>query len=251
MKKFILLATVATLIFIGLTSCSNDQPTTPVTAQGLSTQYDAVENFTLPSYSNAASVLIDGSMSQEMALCPPPPPPPDSGRGKLPPPPPDSSRDKRPPGGGTGNVNPFGRFDPLGRVLNSLKLTTVEITNIRGYLKEHMDCVNAAMLALRESEKPIIENARTQQKAIFDQVKAGTMTRADAKVALKALNEATRTALEANPGRIIACLAMEACKKELYAKILAGLDDAQKALFQAWLDKQPVVDCNQTERPPK
>jgi len=248
MKKSMILAAVAILFFVGLNSCQNDGTTSPIMQGTNTTQVGAYNSdFISMVYTTAGSTLIEGSITQEIASCPPPPPHDSLG---PPPPPPDTNRVGQGPRdtthmgpGQPGKMNPRDRFDPLGAVLFRLKLSVTQATTLKTYMKDHMDCIKAAEMALRDSEKPIMDNARTQQKAIMDQVKAGTMTRADAKIALKTLNDATRKALNENPARQAACIAMEACKKALNDQILAMLTDAQKAIFQAWLDKQPVVDC--------
>jgi hypothetical protein len=247
MRKSIMLIAVAILFFVGLNSCQNDGTTSPLMQGTTTSQVGAYSSdFISTVYTTEGSTLIEGSITQEIASCPPPPPHDSLG----PPPPPDTNRMGMGPRdttrmgpGQPGKMNPRDRFDPLGAILFRLKLTVAQTTKLRTYMKDHMDCIKAAEQALRDSEKPIMDNARTQQKAIMDQVKAGTMTRADAKIALKTLNDATRKALNDNPARQAACIAMEACKKALNDQILALLTDAQKVLFQAWLDKQPVVDC--------
>ena len=112
----------------------------------------------------------------------------------------------------------------------------------------HMDCVKAAQMALRESERPIMERAIAAQKAIMEKVKAGKMTREEAKIALKALNEATRKALEQNPARQQACIEMEKCKRILFAAILGELDERQAKAFQDWIDKGPKDPCGPPTR---
>jgi Spy/CpxP family protein refolding chaperone len=230
MKKSILLSAIAILFFVGLSSCSKDGSTTPTTT------VDAVASMNLPDYDNSASTLIEGTEAQEIACEPPPPP---DGRGGT------------GPGMGKGDMrNPRERFDPLGQVLRTLKLTPDQVTSVKTLMQAHMECVKAAMLALRETEKPIIEDARAKQKAIIDQVKAGTMTRAEAMPLLRALNEATRKALNENPARQAACIAMERCKKILFDAIMETLTPEQKRIFQAWIDKGPKDPCTQRTTTP-
>jgi hypothetical protein len=224
MKKIIIL--IAMFSLVGVNACQKEgsYPT-----DGSVPEIFNSNETNLPDYNNSSSDLVEGTFAQEIALIPP-----YSifggelGRGP-------GTNDPR---------NPVLRFDPLGKILNSLALSTDQVTAIKFLLSRHIDCVKAAMLALRESEKPIIDDARAKQKAIMEQVKNATLTREAAKTKLKALNDETRKALTQNPARLPACNAMKECLKDLFTSVRETLNTQdQLNKWDAWVAKQPKIDC--------
>ncbi|MBM2813321.1 MAG: hypothetical protein HW421_83 [Ignavibacteria bacterium] len=162
------------------------------------------------------------------------------GKGK-PPMPPGKGKPPMPP-------DPRGKFVPLGKILMDLKLTPEQRKGLPAIMKAHKDCMEAAMKALRASEKAIIQAANEQRKAILEQVKAGTLDKDAAKVQLKELNKATREALANNPDRATAQQDIKDCNCKMLLDIRATLDDAQKALFDAWMANF-AKDCLATTTP--
>ncbi len=95
----------------------------------------------------------------------------------------------------------MGRFDwgkHLGFILRRLNLTDTQ----KGQVKDAVTAFHAAMKPLvkefHDANAVIIKAANEARKAILDQVKAGTLSRADAKKQLDELNKATRDKIANN-----------------------------------------------------
>ena len=218
MKNFLLLLSI--MLMVALSSCQQgtNTPTTVATD-------NSIANLGLPTPDNSASNLSEATETMEIALTPPDP------AGNM----------------GPGNNDPRTpnfRFDPLGRILGALQLTADQKKQVMELNKQYNECIKAAMMALRESEKPIMEAARAEQKRIMTGLKDGSVTRADARIALKALNEKTRKALMDNPARVAACEQMKLCRRAFLNAIELILTPDQLAKWNDWKGKlPPEVDC--------
>jgi Spy/CpxP family protein refolding chaperone len=111
----------------------------------------------------------------------------------------------------------------LGWILRKLDLTDDQKTKVGDLVKAYHESMKLLVQEFRDANKPIVESTNTERKAILESLKAGTITREEAKNQLKALNERTRKAIDENPKSI------EIRKKmcELTQKLL---DDIKKLL---------------------
>ena len=85
-----------------------------------------------------------------------------------------------------------------------------------------------------------MESTKEQMQAIRDRVKAG-LTREDARVIIKELNEATREEIENCEACIEARDAMCACNTTLFESIGAEIEltEEQLLIFNEWVTKHP------------
>jgi hypothetical protein len=117
-------------------------------------------------------------------------------------------------------------------VIDCLKLTEDQMKQVQALHQAKHDCEKAA----REQFKATVEPIRLQEKALHDslkaQVKAGTITRADAHAQIKAFKEANASAMQAAIETMKA--AVKACNDTLLAGIEALLTPEQLLLWNQW-----------------
>jgi Spy/CpxP family protein refolding chaperone len=124
---------------------------------------------------------------------------------------------------------------PFAKILRALQLTPDQAEQIKAFLKEHRDCVEAALKALRESERAIIQPANAERKALALQYKNGEITKEELISALKDLRQRTKEALVNNPQRQIALQAMIDCEKALFTSIYSILTPEQQTKWDEWM----------------
>lgn len=127
---------------------------------------------------------------------------------------------------------------PFVELLRRLNLTADQQTAVQALLASHNDCVKAALEALRAAEKAILDAAKTRAEAIKQQAKDGVITREEARTQLRALNQRTREALKALPGREEARVAVKACDDAFIAALRGMLDEKQVSILDAWLTRR-------------
>lgn len=97
------------------------------------------------------------------------------------------------------------RFDfgkHLGLFFRGLNLSDAQKGQLKDIMKNFHDNMKPLVKSFYDANKDIISAANAARKAIVDKVKNGTMTRADAAVELKKLNQDTRDKIDANPASI-------------------------------------------------
>lgn len=126
---------------------------------------------------------------------------------------------------------------PLGRILRELNLTEEQVAQIREFMLAYRDCVKNAMIALRESERQILENANQERQRVMEQLRNGEIDKDQARQLMRQINERTREALMNNPVRERVLQQLKDCWDTLIANIKSILTDEQKALFDELLAK--------------
>ena len=121
------------------------------------------------------------------------------------------------------------------KVMRLMSLTDAQKVTLIGYLVDYRDCIHTAQVALRASEKVILDAANVQLKAIMQDLKNGTITKAEARMELATLALNTRADLKNNPEKATFKTAVCACLETLFADIRADLTDTQQALWDAWV----------------
>jgi hypothetical protein len=127
---------------------------------------------------------------------------------------------------------------PFADLLRRLNLTSEQQTAVQALLASHNDCVKAALEALRAAEKAIIDAAKAEAEAIKQQAKDSVITREEARTQLRALNQRTREALKALPGREEARAAVKACDDAFIAALRGLLDEKQTGMLNSWLERR-------------
>jgi len=142
-----------------------------------------------------------------------------------------------------GNSNGMGtlwtdKFDfnkHMGRILKQLNLTDEQKTQVLGFIKTFHDGMKPLVKSFNEAIRPILEAANVSRKAINADFRAGKITRAEAQVKIKALNEATRAAIAADP--VVKGIKDQMCalRAQLLGSIESILTTEQKVKWTGWL----------------
>jgi len=222
--KLILLAALALTFMLGISSCNkNEGPT-----DSSWSMYDAPA-WQIPEPDNSAADIVEGTLEkpfdlvaagEDMRFC-------------------DNT--------GMYNNRKFQekrKFMPLAKILRALQLDETQREQVKGFMFDFRLCHKEAMLALRESEKAILEPFNEQRRLIYEAYKNGDITREEAAAQLKTLAQEVRQALKDNPARLVACEAMKECRRILLANIGSILNEEQLAKWEEWLAKLPEIDCN-------
>lgn len=134
------------------------------------------------------------------------------------------------------------RFDfgkHLGFVFRRLNLTDEQKTQTKEIMAKFHETMKPLVKEFLDANKDIIAKANADRKLIVDQVKAGTLTRAEAAPLLKALNEATRDAIKNNPKTVAVKAKMCDARKNLFAEIEKILTAEQLEKWKIAIAKIP------------
>ena len=112
----------------------------------------------------------------------------------------------------------FGKH--LGLFFRRLNLSDEQKPVIKDLMLQYHETIKPLVKEFAEANKDIITQANTNRKAIVDGVKEGTLSRADAVVQIKTLNEATRDAIKNNPKTV----EVKAKMCEARSKLLTGIE---------------------------
>lgn len=128
---------------------------------------------------------------------------------------------------------------PFGRLLNALELTEEQRAQVAELLKSHKDCAGEALALMKEHNQAIMEKARAARAEILAQVEAGTMTREEARAAIRALNERVRNALRNSDLRERVREMLKSCDAEFLRGLRQILTPEQQVIFDRWLAARP------------
>ncbi len=131
----------------------------------------------------------------------------------------------------------------LRKMNNKFEFTSTQIDSIKLYIQEHITCVRAQMLILRNSEKVIIDSANQVRDSLIIQAKNEGWTREQLRDSLIELNQRTRLELRDNPIRLEVCLAVKACRLDFFTKIELILTPEQYLIWLEWKEKLPEINC--------
>ncbi|MBU0473669.1 MAG: hypothetical protein KKF62_05855 [Bacteroidetes bacterium] len=127
----------------------------------------------------------------------------------------------------------------LGVVFSKLDLNENQKDTIKTIFDENRECLSIPFKQFCEAAKEIMENRKDVLKAIRDKVKNGELSRADAQLEIKKINEATREEIENNEACAEARIAICACNTNMLENIASILDETQLALWNKWLSERP------------
>jgi len=127
---------------------------------------------------------------------------------------------------------------PLARLFRALQLTDEQKATARELVAAHEDCVSTILERLRASEAEILAPFREERAAIVAKVKAGELTREEARPLLRQLAIDAREALKANPLREDARVALEECRTTFYRSLRAILTEEQAAILDRWINHE-------------
>lgn len=123
----------------------------------------------------------------------------------------------------------------LGQIFRELELTDNQKDQLKQILENHHSSAKEIHEDFKPKIQEILDQARAERQAILDRVKAGEITRDEAKDLIRQLNEDTRTQIENTDG--FAEMKAELCdlKKILVADITGILSESQLVQWNDWL----------------
>lgn len=134
----------------------------------------------------------------------------------------------------------FDRFDfrnHLGFIFVQLNLTNDQKSEVRRLATTFHDNMKPLVRLFYDANHAFIESANASRTLIMDRVKSGSLTREEAAVEIRALNQATRDKINANPAsqRIKAAMCSE--RSTLFAGVGEILQAEQVAKWREWIAK--------------
>ena len=133
---------------------------------------------------------------------------------------------------------------PFDRLLAALNLSDEQKAMVARLQEAHKACATSALEALRAAERVVLDKAKAEVDAVMAQVAAGTMTKEDARSAIRKINGAAREAIKNLPERTAARDAMKACDEAFLAGMRRILNPEQIAI----LDKFIAIRAARGER---
>ncbi len=124
----------------------------------------------------------------------------------------------------------------LGRIIRELNLSEEQFEAVKEFMKISRECLREPFKEFREAAKEIIQEANKERREIIQQVRNGELNREEARELLKALNEATRQAIEECPECVEAREKICECNSSLFENIGSILDDGQLEIWNLWLE---------------
>ncbi|MBA4318267.1 MAG: hypothetical protein C0412_07685 [Flavobacterium sp.] len=136
----------------------------------------------------------------------------------------------------------FDKFNPvkhLERILVKLRLNAEQRTEVKGFLLTYHNNMKPLVKSYFEASKEIIKDANLARKAIIADLRAGTITREEAKTRIHALNLETKDKIKNNPANI--ALKDEMCgeRTRLFGSIESILTSEQKTKWNNWVNSIP------------
>ncbi|MBX7154113.1 MAG: hypothetical protein K1X91_04065 [Bacteriodetes bacterium] len=139
--------------------------------------------------------------------------------------------------GGIGHKGGFDKprtkFDSLRLVLPCLQLTAEQDTAVRAILTTLHTQVGSILKATRDAQLPLRQDAQAKAKVVLDSLKAGSITRDEAKAQLDTIRQELETALQ--PGRDAAKAAITTLQNDALTAIRALLTTSQQVAWDIWI----------------
>ncbi len=127
----------------------------------------------------------------------------------------------------------------LGIIFSQLDLTEEQKESINTIFEDNRECVAVPFEQFREAAKVIMDSSRVKIDAIRDSVHAGELTRIEARLKIKKINEFTRSIIENNEVCIQAKEEICNCNQIMMENIELLLDENQLLIWREWLSKFP------------
>jgi len=120
----------------------------------------------------------------------------------------------------------------LGRILYQMQLTEEQQVELKSYLDAFHECATLAREGFRELAEPILVEAREARRLVMADLKAGLISREEAREALKVINDGVRQQIEALKYNEAFCLCLETLLNNIVG--LQGLTQEQIDMFNEW-----------------
>lgn len=123
----------------------------------------------------------------------------------------------------------------FGDLLIKLNLSPEQRVIVEKLLAEHKSCTENCTKILRTAESEVMEKARRQEKEIKDALKAGRITKEQAKQRLDALKSKTDAELKNLPVRKSVQECMQSCDASFINSLERILSQNQKIILKKWI----------------
>ena len=130
-----------------------------------------------------------------------------------------------------------GRHHPLGRIFKEMELTEDQQAQVKAFMEENKECAGGLFSELRANSRTYKEEANLLRKPIIESVKAGELSKEEAKASLELIREDIRSEMSTDEDRQAIIAAIKACREELLNKISSILDEEQLAKWEEFLSK--------------
>ena len=127
----------------------------------------------------------------------------------------------------------------LGLFFRGLNLSDAQKSQLKDLTRKFHDDMKPLVGEFRTANADIIAKANAERKAIVDKVKAGTLTREEAKPLLDALNKKTRNDIANNPASLAVKKKICDAKADLISKIGSILSADQRIKWNDKISKIP------------
>lgn len=138
---------------------------------------------------------------------------------------------------------------PFDRLLAALNLSDEQKAVVARLQEAHKACATSALEALRAAERVVLDKAKAEIEAVKAQVAAGTMTKEDARAAIRKINGAAREAIKNLPERAAARDAMKACDEAFLNGMRRILNPDQIAILEKFLAERAARGDRKTDGP--
>jgi hypothetical protein len=126
-----------------------------------------------------------------------------------------------------------------GGLLRSLNLTEAQNKSIAGFVTTYHDSIKSLAKQFYNANKNIVAAADTQRRLIADSVKSGKLTREQAFLKIKTLNQNTRTQIQNNPASLVIKADICQTRKTLFDNIASILTPDQLTIWNNAIAKIP------------
>ena len=123
---------------------------------------------------------------------------------------------------------------PFRDLIALLKITKEQAPIVEKLIAEHKACVEGCVSGLKNAEREILMNGRTEEAKIKELLKKGEITGEQARRELRQLRESTQTKLKSLPkDKVRECV--KSCDETFIAKLKEILTTEQKIILEKWL----------------
>jgi|GEM_PF-2899736 len=125
--------------------------------------------------------------------------------------------------------------DGLKMLFKTLDLDDSQKESMKSFMEAYRDCAKPSFTDLRDLHKEYKAEANAERKVIIEQIKAGEITKEQAKDEFKAIHDATKEAMQNNEDRAEIIETIKKCRETLHESIASILSAEQLELFNKWL----------------
>ncbi len=126
---------------------------------------------------------------------------------------------------------------PFQKIFAKMKLDSLQKEAIKILIDSHRSCEKDAVTALKAAQLPFIQTGNEMRNSILTSLKAGEITKEEAKAQLTELNASIRALMEADPAVQAALAQLKNCFDTLLASIREVLTPEQQILWDEFVAK--------------